>query len=526
MHRWRISNDEGAVAVTFALVFLLLVAFAALAVDVGFWYTAKRQLQSAADAAALAGCRELSEGSGDSVIAQVANVFATENFTTPLDASPVSRVAETEIGGDYVKITCQTDAPVFLSHFIFNEGTTLISAQSVAKVGFLAGANAPVPFGLTILRVENLSGSIGGGAWMDFSQGADGYWSRTFSSVAPGALDLRALNGQGFTEEFPGLVSVGALQPGGRIIGVDVDSTTLTEGDGSVRVRVQLADTLVAPQRLWATAGKNETELTLRTSGLYEADVPIAYPAKLHPYANQTLTIALGESKAEESVSFTLLLRPSSYIFQDVQAHPSAVLPGDPVQVRVKTLEFVYDVQYELKVEGGDSLTPGSFGAIAFATLDHSDCGYTETPDPPLGPGASAFEEYIVGDLDFAVHINDPVDVEPGNMAQSASKALAERVDGLDMLTLAEWEAAERPNTKQVLIVPVIERLQEVLGRKPVRIVAFATFLLEEPLPNHDEPVIGRFVEWTSPGWLVVDDPPPGGLVIEAVHLTDEHLEF
>ena len=90
--RW-FSDDSGAVAVTFAIVFLVIVAFAALAVDVGFWYTAKRQLQSAADAAALAGCRELSEAAGTVAIEQAVSSFADGNFTTPLDASPVSRVA-------------------------------------------------------------------------------------------------------------------------------------------------------------------------------------------------------------------------------------------------------------------------------------------------------------------------------------------------------------------------------------------------------------------------------------------------
>lgn len=526
MFRQRFSDDAGAVAVTFALVFLVLVGVAALAVDVGFWYTAKRQLQSAADAAALAGCRELSEGSGTTAIEGAVDEYAEGNFTTPLGAAPVSRVAETEVGGDYVKVTCETDAPVFLSHWLLNSGTTLIRAQSVAKIGYLGGANAPVPFGLTILRVGDLSGRLGESAWLDFTEDTDGYWSRTFSSANPGPLDLRATNAQGFTEEFPGLVSVGALTAGGRIVSMDVDSTTLTEGDGSVHVRVRLSSALVSPDRLRASAGGTEVDLTLRASGAYEADVPVEYPAKLHPYGNQTLTVTVGEKKAEETVSCTLLLRPSSYVFQDVQAHPAAVAPGDDVRVDVKTLDFDYDVQYELKVEGGEAITPGSFGALAFATLDHSECGYPDTPDAPLGPGASAFEEYIVGDLEFAVHIEDMVDVEPGNMAQSASKGLRDRVQGLDMLTLAEWEAAGRPNTKQVLIVPVIERMQEVLGRKPVRIVAFATFLLEEPLPNQKEPVVGRFVEWTAPGWFVVDDPPTGGLVIEAVHLTDEHLDY
>ncbi len=522
--RW-FSDDSGAVAVTFAIVFLVIVAFAALAVDVGFWYTAKRQLQSAADAAALAGCRELSEAAGAAEIQAAVNTLADSNFTTPLDASPVSRVAETEIGSNYVKVTCETDAPVFLSHIILNRGTTLIRAQSVAKVGFLAGAKSPVPFGLTILRIGELTGSIGGGPWLEFSQGADGYWDRSFTSVNPGPLDLRATNAQGFTEEFPAIVTVGTLDPVGRIVAMDVDSTTLTEGDPSVRVSVRLSGPLEPGETLKAQAGAASVDLVLQLSGAYEANVPVAYPAKLHPAEHQDLTVQLGGKKGE-TATCTLLLRPSSYIFEDVQAHPAAVRPGESVTVNVKTLDFQYGVQYELKVEGGESITPGSFGALAFGTLDHSECGYPDTELPPFGPGADAYNECIIGDIEFAVHINDMVDVEPGDMAQQTSKGIADRLAGVDMLTLAEWEAADRPNTKQVFIVPIVERMQDVLGRKPVRIVGFATFLIEEPLPSHKDPVVGRFVEWTAPGWLVTDDPPAGGLVIEAVHLTAEHLDF
>ena len=525
MWRSRVSDDTGAVAVTFAIVFLVLVAFAALAVDVGFWYTAKRQLQSAADAAALAGCRELSEGAGQAAIEGAAGTLAELNFTTPLDAVPVSEVTEIEIGSDYVKVTCDTDAPVFLSHFILNRGTTLIQAQSVAKVGFLAGARSPVPFGLTILRIGELTGSIGDGLLLEFSQGADGYWDRNFISVNPGPLDLYATNAQGFTEEFPAIVTVGALDPVGRIVAMDVDSTTLTEGDPSVRVSVHLSDPLEPDETLKAQAGAASVDLVLQLSGAYEANVPVAYPAKLHPAEHQDLTVQLGGKKGETAVC-TLLLRPASYIFEDVQAHPAAVRPGENVAVSVKTLDFEYNVQYELKVEGGESITPGSFGALAFGTLDHSECGYPDTALPPFGPGADAYGECIVGDIEFAVHINDMVDVEPGDMAKQTSKGIADRLAGVDMLTLAEWEAADRPNTKQVLIVPIVERMQDVLGRKPVRIVGFATFLIEEPLPSHKDPVVGRFVEWTAPGWLVTDDPPAGGLVIEAVHLTAEHLDF
>jgi hypothetical protein len=73
--------------------------------------------------------------------------------------------------------------------------------------------------------------------------------------------------------------------------------------------------------------------------------------------------------------------------------------------------------------------------------------------------------------------------------------------------------------------VPIVERIERTTGQTDVLVVNFATLFLESELTSNDT-VWGRFIEWTAPGWFVTDDPPPGGLVIEAVHLTDEHLDF
>lgn len=52
-------NDRGVTAIVIALLMLVFLGVAALAVDVGYLYMARNQLQNAADAAALAGARQL-----------------------------------------------------------------------------------------------------------------------------------------------------------------------------------------------------------------------------------------------------------------------------------------------------------------------------------------------------------------------------------------------------------------------------------------------------------------------------------
>lgn len=528
MRRWRISDDGGAIAVTFALVFLVLVAFAALAVDVGFWYTAKRQLQSAADASALAGCRELtselSEGrlpeETEGAINRAVYQYAEANFTTPLDAAPISRVTETEIGSDYVKVTCQTDAPVFLAHFMLNSGTTLISAQSVAKVGFLAGGRGPVPWGLAILDIDEISASLGGETRQLSS--ADDYWETAFNQGRAGLLDIVAVNSRGYEGTFEDLIGVGALPPEGRIVEIDVDRSTLTSGvHGGVRVSVQLVSALAEGGSVTAQIGKNGSPVTLSpvTETLYRATVPIGTTEEPHIALESEVEVKEGSQK--QAAGFQLMLRRASYILQDVDVHPIAIRPTGAVTVRVKTLEFEYGVPYELKVSGGAG-EYGNFQALALGAVDHSECDYTT--DGTNDPGGSDYRDNIVGNEDLVLHLLDIIDTEPGNMTGPTKQGINERLTP-PLLTLEEWETAGRPDSKQACIVPIVELIEDLGGRSQVQVVSFATFFLESTLTNNDT-VRGRFVEWTAPGWLVVDDPPPGGLVIEAVHLTDQHLEF
>ncbi len=520
MLRSRVSDDTGAVAVTFAIVFLVLVAFAALAVDVGFWYTAKRQLQSAADAAALAGCRELAEDADGASIAQAAETFAGTNFTVPLDAAPVSRVAETEIGGDYVKVTCETDAPVFLAHFLLNSGTTLIRAQSVAKVGYLAGGRGPVPWGLAILDVGDMTATLGGESRALSPD--DDYWRTSFSTGRTGALDITAVNSRGYEATFEDLIGVGALPSSGRIVEIDVDRSTLTSGvNGTVRVQVQLASPLATGGSVTVKVGKKGAAVALSpiTETLYRGTVSVGTTGE--SWVPLECEVEVKEGKATQTAAFKLMLRRASYILQDVDVHPVAIRPTGTVTVRVKTLDFEYGVPYELKVAGGDG-EYGNFQALALGSVDHSACGHAD--DDTNSPGGSDYRENIVGNDDIVIHLLDIVDTEPGNMTGPTKQGINERLTP-PLMTLEQWEAAGRPETKQICIVPIVELIEEVSGRSQVQVISFATFFLESTLEGNDT-VRGRFIEWTAPGWLVVDDPPPGGLVIEAVHLTDEGLEF
>jgi hypothetical protein len=76
--RRRLRDDRGTAVVMFVLLFTALVAFGALAYDFGSWYRAQRNLQSAADAAALAAAQDLPNTATAST---TATNYATNNVS-------------------------------------------------------------------------------------------------------------------------------------------------------------------------------------------------------------------------------------------------------------------------------------------------------------------------------------------------------------------------------------------------------------------------------------------------------------
>lgn len=524
-----IRRDDGAVAVIVAVSLVMSFAFAALAIDLGLWMTSRRQLQSAADGAALAGCRELADGGDDAAIWSAVRDFASRNFTVPVNLADSTVVDPSpgglsDIGDNYVKVTVRTNAPSFFARVIGHDKGQ-IAAQSVAGVGYLAGARSPVPWGLTVLHVDQISASLGGYETQLWDAG-DARWAGAFPLGASGPLTIRATNENGYVEEFPGVVRVGALPSSGRISAVDLEKTTFTSGvDSSSRIEVSLVSPLAAGGKVTATSVGAARDLTLDTvTGRYVGTVPI--PSTTEPFVTLPITVQVKEGNLTQTVSCAVLVRRANYILRDVEVEPAFAGPGDSVSVSVKTLEFEYGLEYQLKVEGNAGAT-GNFLALdlASSSLDHSLCGYPDTPVATGGRGGADYSGYIVGDPNLILHLNDLVDTKTGDMVGPTRQGIDERLAGVSMQTFSQWEAAGMPDTKQVLMVPITEKIEDLNGKSQLKIISFATFFMEQAPQGSQDAVVGRFVEYTSPGWVVVPDPP-GSLAVKAVHLVSDHLDF
>lgn len=73
------KDQAGVIIVIFALMLPIIVGFVGLGVETGLWFSSRREVQGAADAAAIAAAYEIRDGSDDSTILTSATTEATRN---------------------------------------------------------------------------------------------------------------------------------------------------------------------------------------------------------------------------------------------------------------------------------------------------------------------------------------------------------------------------------------------------------------------------------------------------------------
>lgn len=131
------SDDRGAVAIIMGLVLPVLIGMVGLAVEVGSWFGERRSLQSAADAAALAGAWDLLSGSNATVTTSATtyatrNGFSTSSGTITVNTPPSSGSYTTDATAVEVILT-RTQSLLFSALFLGSNIT--ISARAVANSG-------------------------------------------------------------------------------------------------------------------------------------------------------------------------------------------------------------------------------------------------------------------------------------------------------------------------------------------------------------------------------------------------------
>jgi Flp pilus assembly protein TadG len=132
--RRRARQEDGVVLVIVALLMVVFMASAALAIDVGSFYQAQRQAQSAADAGALAAAQDLPSGT---VAAAAATSYATTNFP----GSTVTVSTPYNGSSQRVKVTVNATTPSFFGQFL---GVTKADVSASAVAGGTGATKAAI----------------------------------------------------------------------------------------------------------------------------------------------------------------------------------------------------------------------------------------------------------------------------------------------------------------------------------------------------------------------------------------------
>jgi Flp pilus assembly protein TadG len=125
LRSWR--DERGAVMVIAAAMMVAMLAMAAFAIDVGSWYQTKRQVQAAADAAALAGVQDL-PGSASSAQTDAQSYVsknisgATATVTTPYQSS-----------SSEIQVSVTKTAPSFFGQLLGINSATITAGAAAKK---------------------------------------------------------------------------------------------------------------------------------------------------------------------------------------------------------------------------------------------------------------------------------------------------------------------------------------------------------------------------------------------------------
>ncbi|MFF2344471.1 pilus assembly protein TadG-related protein [Pseudarthrobacter sp. NPDC058119] len=137
------GDERGAAAVVVALVLVVLLGFAALAVDVGAMYAEKAQLQNGADSAALAVANQCAKGScGDS--SGTGNLFANSNANDGTSGSTVTFPNSTTVHVETKARAAGSSTDGFGLFFarVMGFNTTQIQASAEASWGAVSEATS------------------------------------------------------------------------------------------------------------------------------------------------------------------------------------------------------------------------------------------------------------------------------------------------------------------------------------------------------------------------------------------------
>src|SRR5919198_3800621 len=177
--------ERGQALVIMVLLLVSLLGMATLVLDVGSWFRSKRQLQSTADAAALAGAQALPNSPGNA--SALAQQYATQNASDL--ASADYSIGSDLAPNDRITVHVARDAPGFFAK-IFGIDSVHVGATAIAQAKMMAQARHVAP-----ITVKNTEPMLGGPGCPCLGPGNE--TTIQLRTGAPGGFALVDLSGNG-----------------------------------------------------------------------------------------------------------------------------------------------------------------------------------------------------------------------------------------------------------------------------------------------------------------------------------------
>jgi hypothetical protein len=140
----RVHEERGQGLVVAMLCMVVIMAFGAMAIDVGLFLQERRELQKAADAAALAGAQELPNSAGEAQQKAVEWVEKNGIGGGELESIEITSTYATD---DTIRVKVKRDVP-FMFARVLGFSNNMMQAEGTARVGSPVAVAGLAPFGV------------------------------------------------------------------------------------------------------------------------------------------------------------------------------------------------------------------------------------------------------------------------------------------------------------------------------------------------------------------------------------------
>lgn len=165
----------------------------------------------------------------------------------------------------------------------------------------------------------------------------------------------------------------------------------------------------------------------------------------------------------------------------------------------IEDMSLDFGQTYVLK-EGGGSGSNGNYGALALG-----------------GNGASNYQNNIINGYNGHLKVGDYVDTEPGNMSGPTSQGITTLLNQCQRVPKCTFDNYDADCPKIITVI-IVESL-DVNGRKPVKIVGFASFFLEGVAGQGNKSIVtGKFIRNVIEGDISTSQTDYGLKAMKLVH--------